>query len=490
MLPEAIYSQYETVIGLEVHCQLQTNSKIFANDANQFGNEANTNISVITLAHPGTLPRVNKRAIEFAVKMGLACGSDITQSTYFDRKNYFYPDLPKGYQVSQDKKPICLGGGVTVKLKNTENKGFTNKFIPFHHIHLEEDAGKSIHDFNATNTVLDYNRAGTPLIEIVSDPCITSGEEAAAYLTEIRQLVRFLGICDGNMEEGSMRADLNVSVRKHGVKTLGTKVEIKNMNSIRNLQRAAEHEQRRQIEALESGEGLIQETRGFDADSGTTYGMRIKETMNDYRYFPEPDLAPIVLTDEWVANLKTTIPALPRQLVEKYTNIFGLTLYDAEQITESKEMADYFEKAITFNQNYKLISNWLTSTIRGFLNDNNLAINELKLSPARLAEIIALIESNLISSSTAAQKLFPAMLENPEQLAKSLAESNNWLQQSNTDTLQTLIDEVLAAYPDKVQEYQKGKKGLIGFFVGEVMKKSKGSADPKITNQLVANALA
>jgi aspartyl-tRNA(Asn)/glutamyl-tRNA(Gln) amidotransferase subunit B len=490
MISEEVFAQYEAVIGLEVHCQLQTESKIFASDSNQFGNDANTNISVITLAHPGTLPKINKKAFELAVKMGLACGSTINQKTFFDRKNYFYPDLPKGYQVTQDKFPICMGGGVTVTMKDASTKKNFTKFIPFNHIHLEEDAGKSIHDQDDFNTLLDYNRAGTPLIEIVSDPCIASGEEAAAYLNEIRQLVRFLNICDGNMEEGSMRADLNVSVRKKGDTTLGTKVEIKNMNSIRNLQRAAEHEFSRQINALETGEALIQETRGFDADKGTTYGMRVKETMNDYRYFPEPDLAPIVLTDVYLADIQASMPVLPRALVKNYSTDFGLSVYDAEFITETKELVAYFEETISYNQNYKTIANWLTSTIRGFLNDNHLSIDQFSFKPKSLAAIIDLIDKNEISNSTAAQKLFSAMIENPDISAKDLATRNNWLQESNSNALQTLIDEVLIAFPDKVNEYKKGKRGLIGFFVGEVMKKSKGSADPKITNELTMKALA
>lgn len=479
---------YEIVIGLEVHCQLSTNSKIFASDSNKFGSDPNTNISAITLGHPGVLPKLNKKAVEYAIRMGLACGCEITKNNYFDRKNYFYPDLPKGYQVSQDKYPICRGGGVNVKIK--EGKTYKDVFLQMHHIHLEEDAGKSVHEGSETDTFLDYNRAGTPLIEIVSEPCMKSGEEAGAYLTEIRKIVRYLDICDGNMEEGSMRADLNISIRKKGTEKLGTKVEVKNMNSIRNLQRAVEFEFKRQVDLLESGGTIIQETRMFDASNGETYGMRVKETMNDYRYFPEPDLAPLRISDEFIEKIKSEMPALPNVLFDKFTKEYGILEEHAIVLTESREMANYFLETTNHTNQYKAISNWLTSTIRGYLNENSLEISELSLKPAQLAEIIALVEENKISSSTASQKLFPLMLENPSKTAIELAETNNLIQQSNTDTLQTLINQVLAENAAKVEEYKKGKKGLLGMFVGEVMKKSKGSADPKITNQLLMEALA
>jgi aspartyl-tRNA(Asn)/glutamyl-tRNA(Gln) amidotransferase subunit B len=480
--------KYEIVIGLEVHCQLATESKIFASDTNKFGSEPNTNISVITLGHPGVLPKLNKKAVEFAIRMGLACGCEINRNNYFDRKNYFYPDLPKGYQVSQDKYPICKGGEVKIRLK--DGKGFRERTLELHHIHLEEDAGKSVHDGSDTFTLLDYNRAGTPLVEIVSEPCMRSPEEAGAYLTEIRKIVRYLGICDGNMEEGSMRADLNISIREEGTTEFGTKVEIKNMNSIRNLQHAAEFEYKRQVALIESGGKVIQETRMFDADNGQTYSMRLKETMNDYRYFPEPDLAPLRISDEWMNEIKAQMPALPSELLEKFTNEFGILDEHAVTITDSKEMADYYLEVCKLTQNYKAASNWLTSTIRGYLNENNIEIADFSLKPCQLVEIIALVDENKISSSAAAQKLFPLMLENPTISALKLAESNNLIQESNTDTLQALVNEVLVANEAKVKEYKSGKKGLLGMFVGEVMKKSKGSADPKLTNELLMAALS
>jgi aspartyl-tRNA(Asn)/glutamyl-tRNA(Gln) amidotransferase subunit B len=479
--------KYEIVIGLEVHCQLSTESKIFASDINKFGSEPNTNISVITLGHPGVLPKLNKKAVEYAIRMGLACGCEITRNNYFDRKNYFYPDLPKGYQVSQDKYPICKGGAVKVRLK--DGKGFKEHSLELHHIHLEEDAGKSVHEGSEAFTLLDYNRAGTPLVEIVSEPCMHSAEEAGAYLTEIRKIVRYLDICDGNMEEGSMRADLNISLREFGAKEFGTKVEIKNMNSIKNLQRAVEFEYKRQEKMLDSGETIIQETRMFDADNGHTYSMRMKETMNDYRYFPEPDLAPIRISDEWMKDIKSKMPALPSELLERFVKEFGILDEHAVVLTDVKEMADYFLETCKLTQNYKAVSNWMTSTIRGYLNENSLEISQINFTPNQLADIISLVDSNKISSSAAAQKLFPLMLENPDMSALQLAEANNLIQESNTDTLQSLINEVLAANEAKVKEYKSGKKGLLGMFVGEVMKKSKGSADPKRTNELLMKAL-
>ncbi len=479
--------KYEIVIGLEVHCQLSTSSKIFASDKNKFGSEPNSNISVITLGHPGVLPKLNKKAVEYAIKMGLACGCEISKNNYFDRKNYFYPDLPKGYQISQDKFPICKGGTVKILLK--EGKKYREHELQLHHIHLEEDAGKSVHEGDDSFTQLDYNRAGTPLIEIVSDPCMHSADEAGAYLNEIRKIVRFLDICDGNMEEGSMRADLNISLRPFGSDTFGTKVEIKNMNSIRNLQRAVEFEYSRQSQMLDSGETIIQETRMFDADSGKTYGMRVKETMNDYRYFPEPDLAPLRISDEWLAEVSSTMPILPNQLFHDFVNKYGLLEEHAVILSESKDISDYYLSTCQFSSNYKAISNWITSTLKGYLNEHDIDFSDFSLKPKKLAEIIELIENGKISNSTATQKLFPLILANPDLSAIALAQQNNLVQDSNSDTLQSLIDEVLLANPAKVQEYKNGKKGLLGMFVGEIMKKSKGAADPKLTNELLLKSL-
>ena len=482
-MKQEIRDKYEVVIGLEVHAQLQTESKIFAADAASFGGSPNTHISPITLGHPGTLPKLNRRAVEYAIKMGLACNSKITENQHFDRKNYFYPDLPKGYQITQDKTPICMGGGMDVKLSTGEKR------VRFHHIHLEEDAGKSLHAEGSTDSLLDYNRAGTPLIEMVTEPEIKSAEEAATFMTEVRKLVRYLGICDGNMEEGSLRCDVNVSVMLVGSKVFGTKVEIKNMNSMRFIQKAIEYEIVRQIDAVENKIIIIQETRSFDPATGRTSGMREKETQNDYRYFPEPDLVPLVISKEWISTVKSQMPALPWELFDKFTKQYSLSEYDANVLTETREVAEYFEGTCQFTKNHKAVSNWIMGTVKSYLNDNNLEINQLSVSPERLGALINLIDDGKVSTSTAAQQIFPAMISDPEKTPLQIAEAKNLIQQSNTDALQTLINEVLANNSAKVKEYKSGKKGLLGMFMGEIMKKSKGSADPKITTELLQKSL-
>ena len=487
-LSPEILARYEAVIGLEVHCQLLTNSKIFAADANTFGAEPNTNISVITLAHPGTLPKLNKKAVEYAVRMGLACGSEITRHNVFARKNYFYPDLPKGYQLSQDKGPICVGGGILVHVKDPQTHQPYQTTIQLHHIHLEEDAGKSIHDGDEWATQLDYNRAGTPLIEMVTDPCLRTADEAGQYLTEVRRLVRYLDICDGNMEEGSLRCDVNVSIRPKGATHLGTKVEVKNLNSIRNVMRAVDSEFRRQVEVTESGGRIIQETRTFDATAGLSYAMREKETMNDYRYFPDPDLTPVVISDAWLADIQSHMPILPAALYQKFTTHYGLPDYDAALLTDAKELADYFEAVCTHTSNYKAVSNWIMGPVKGHLTDKTLRERQFPVSGERLAALITLIDNGTISQ-TAAHQVFTLMIEQPNVTPDDLAQTHGLVQNRNTDALQALVEEVLAAWPDKVEQYRKGKKNLLGLFVGEVMKKSKGSADPKLVNQLLAKML-
>ena len=475
---------FEPVIGLEIHAQLQTNSKIFASDPVLFGQYPNTLISPITLGHPGTLPKLNINAVNFAIKMGLAIGSEITSKQYFDRKNYFYPDLPKGYQITQDKTPICMGGAVKVRLKAGP------KEIPFHHIHLEEDAGKSIHEGDNPYSFIDFNRAGTALIEMVTEPALHSAEEAFALVTEVRKLVRYLGICDGNMEEGSLRADVNVSLRKVGETTLGTKVEIKNMNSIRNIQRAIEYECVRQSEALLNGEQLVQETRTFDAHTGKTHSMRVKETMNDYRYFPEPDLAPLEITEKWIAEIKSQMPLLPWEQEAEFIHTYHLPEYDAHFLAESKEMADYFKEIASKTKAVKAISNWLMGPVKSYLNDNHLEISQFPLGADRLAEIIDLVESGTLSHNLASHQLFPLCLSNPTENAIQIVEKQGWLaNKPDEDSLHTIIEDTLNNFPDKVKEYHKGKKGLLAMFMGDVMKKTKGTADAKRLNQLMAEAL-
>lgn len=479
-----LQEKYEVVIGLEVHCQLLTDSKIFASDANLFGADPNTNIGPVSLALPGTLPKLNKKVVEYAVKIGLACQSEISRYFVFDRKNYFYPDLPKGYQISQDKIPVCIGGKVRV-ITGAGNQ-VKERDIRLHHIHLEEDAGKSVHDGSETETLLDYNRAGTPLIEIVSEPDLRSAEETGAYVTEIRRLVRYLGISDGNMEEGSLRADVNISVRLRGAKEYGTKVEIKNMNSIRNIMRAVEYESNRQILALENNEPLFLETRMFDVDSGKTYSMRVKETMNDYRYFPDPDLCPVSLSEEWLKSVEAEMPLLPNALRDKFINEMQLPRYDAFVLTDTHETAGYFMELCKSLKNYKAASNWMMGVVKSYLNENGIEADKFPVKPERLAELINMVEQNEISNTVATQKMFPLLIEDTTASLKQIAAANNWLQNSNTEELDSLVNEVLAAMADKVDQFRKGKKGLMGLFVGEVMKKSGGSADPKLVNKLLS----
>lgn len=476
--------KYKAVIGLEVHAQLLTKSKIFSSDDAAFGAAPNSHVSVITLAHPGTLPRLNKQALEFAIRMGVACNSEISRLTIFDRKNYFYPDLPKGYQITQDRAPICKGGYIAVTLKDSSEKN-----ISLSKIHLEEDAGKSIHIPNEEDTLVDFNRAGVPLIEIVTEPCITTSEEASACLTEIRKLVRYLEICDGNMEEGSLRCDANVSVMLSGSVKLGNKVEVKNMNSIRNVQRAIDHEIERQINVLEKGETVISETRTFDAATGKTHSMRTKEELNDYRYFPDPDLSPVVVSEEWLREIKSSMPSLPRQLRDKFERQYGLSAYDAQVLTDSKDVALYFEEICRHTTNSKAAANWMMGPVKSYLNEHALSANDFAIPAATLASVIELIDKGTLNFSVASQRLFPGLLKNPGKTALELAQQLNLIQDSDQGTIMTIIEQVIADFPLKVKEYKNGKDGIIGMFMGEIMKRSKGKADPKLANQLLIKKL-
>lgn len=479
-----IRNKYQVVIGLEVHAQLLTKTKIYNSDSAEFGSMPNTNISTITLAHPGTLPKLNKKVVEYAIKMGLACKSEISREQIFDRKNYFYPDLPKGYQITQDKTPICVGGVVLVK-----PKGGDEKEIRLNRIHIEEDAGKSTHLAEELDTLVDFNRSGVPLIEIVSEPDLRSSDEAFSFVAEIRKLVRYLDICDGNMEEGSLRCDANISIMLKGADEYGKKVEVKNMNSIRNVQRAIEFEIDRQITEIEEGNEIYSETRNFDAPTGTTSSMRAKEELNDYRYFPDPDLSPLVVSDEWLESLERQMPSLPNELYDKYVNKYKLSEYDALVLTDVKEIALYFEELCSKISNYKAASNWIMGPVKSHLNELAIDIDEFPLNTDKLAKIIELVDSNQLSFSVASQKLFPALLANYEGEPLQLAEEMNLVQDSDTGTIEPIIAKVLSEFPEKVAEYRRGKKGLLGMFVGKVMKLSKGKADPKVTNQLLKQKL-
>ncbi|HWB63997.1 MAG TPA: Asp-tRNA(Asn)/Glu-tRNA(Gln) amidotransferase subunit GatB [Chitinophagales bacterium] len=477
------YSKYEVIVGLEVHAQLSTHSKMYSGDSAEFGASPNTHVSVISLGHPGTLPMVNKTAIEYAVKIGLATHCDIRHENQFARKNYFYADLPKGYQITQDKTPICTGGYLEFEVNGEMKK------VRLTRIHMEEDAGKSIHDIDPYFTLVDLNRAGVPLIEIVSEPDIRSGDEAMAYLNEVQKLVRYLEICDGNMEEGSMRCDANISVRLKGTTAFNPRSEVKNMNSMRNVKRAIDFEFTRQVDLIEAGEVPAQETRGFDAVKGITLSQRSKEHAHDYRYFPEPDLPPVVLTDDYIDGVKAAMPKLPNQLINEYISDYGLPAYDARIITDDKELAGYFNELLTLTKNYKAAANWILGPVKNYLNENGQEIRDFKIKPQKIGDLIWLIDQGKTNFSTAANKLFPILLKFPEHDVESLVLSENLMQLSDEEMLGELVEQVIKKYPQKVEEYRKGKKGLLGLFVGEVMKLSKGKADPKVTNKLVLEVL-
>ena len=480
-----IREKYQAVIGLEVHIQLLTNSKAYSNDLNEYGASPNTNVSAITLGHPGTLPFINKKTIEYAIKLGLSLNSNIANKQHFARKNYFYPDLPKGYQITQDTTPICEGGAVLIKLKNG-----TEKEIKLTRIHMEEDAGKSIHDVDVHDTLVDLNRAGVPLLEIVSEPDLRSSDEAYNYLMEIRKLVRYLDICDGNMEEGSLRCDANISVNLKGAKEFGPKVEVKNMNSMRNVQKAIEFEIERQINCNENGEHIYQETRSFNALNGSTISMRSKEAANDYRFFPEPDLPNLNIKKEYIDSIQKSLPELPRQLFEKYTKSYNLSDYDALNIIENKDISSYYDELISYTNNYKVAANWLMGDVKSYLNENGVSISQFPISPKRLSDLIQLIEDGKLSTTIASQKIFPELLKSDASSSPlSIAEKLNLIQENNEDAIFDFVDEVIINNPNEVERYRNGEKQLVGFFMGQLMKVSRGKADPKTSNKILRKKL-
>ncbi|MEO6914567.1 MAG: Asp-tRNA(Asn)/Glu-tRNA(Gln) amidotransferase subunit GatB [Chitinophagaceae bacterium] len=476
--------KYEAVIGLEVHAQLLTRSKLFSGDSAEFGADPNTHISPITLGYPGTLPKLNKEAVSFAIKIGIACGCEIEGVNYFARKNYFYPDLPKGYQLTQHTTPICKRGTVHIRTADGDRN------VQLNRIHLEEDAGKSIHDLDPAFTCVDYNRAGVPLIEIVSEPDLYSGEEAYAYLTELRKLVRYLGICDGNMEEGSMRCDANVSIRLKGDLQLGTKVEVKNLNSIRNVKRAIEYEIKRMIELAENGERIIQQTRSYDAARDTTFSMRSKEEANDYRYFPDPDLPPFIVTQSMVDDIRATLPALPEELISKYMNELHLSEYDARALTDDKDTVDFFETLITLTPHVKAAANWLLGPVRSYTNEKGIALSQFEVPADKLASLIGLVQDGIVNFSIASTRIFPVLVSEPASEPAEIASRLNLVQESDAGSIEQWVNDVLNKMPDKVLEYKNGKKGLIGLFMGEVKKISGGKADPRVTTQLLTEKLS
>ncbi len=477
-------SEFELVSGLEIHVQLNTETKIFSSDSAAFGAKPNEHISAVSLALPGALPKLNKEVVAKAVRMGLALNCTINQLNYFDRKNYFYADLPKGYQITQDNKPICQNGYLDVTLSNGQEKR-----IGINRIHLEEDAGKSLHDQNDQYSYVDLNRAGVPLIEIVTEPDIRSSEEAAALLIEMRKLVRHLNVSDGNMEEGSLRCDANISIRQKGTSAYGTRCEVKNLNSIRNVRRAMDFEFNRQEEVIRSGGKIIQSTLNFDADQGTTSPMRSKEEANDYRYFPDPDLAPIQISDEWLAQLKADMPALPREISSQLVQEYGITDSEAAMLAEDHELLSYFNAASALVGNKKSLINWLTGSIRALLNEQEIGIADFKISPAQLADVINMVDQKKITQQIALQHLLPLLQESPAADVLKVATEANLLIEENGDELLTYVDQVLAKYEAQVQAYKKGKKGVLGLFVGEVMKLAKGKADPQKVNEYLLDKL-
>ena len=474
---------YELVVGLEVHAQLNTLSKAYSTDPNAYGDHPNTNVSVLTLGHPGTLPVANRKVVEHAIRIGLATHCSIAPWMHYARKNYFYPDLPKGYQITQDHTPICTKGYVIIPVEGGEKR------IGITRIHMEEDAGKSIHDVDPFNTLVDLNRAGVPLVEIVSEPDIRSGQEAYDYLVEIRRLVRYLDICDGNMEEGSLRCDANISLRPKGVEAFGTRCEVKNMNSFRNVMRAIEFEAQRQSEILDAGGVIHMETRTFDAGKGTTVGMRSKELAHDYRYFPEPDLQPITVSEASKEAIRRAMPPLPRELREKYTKELGLSDYDAGILTEDKATALYYEAVIALTPNFKGAANWVMGDVRSWMNERGLTMEQFPIRAERLAGLVHLIDAGQVSHTIASQKLFPLMLEDLSATAEQLALKHDLVQSTNEDEIIAIVRQAMATYPEKVEAYRSGNKGLLGLFMGEVMKGTKGKADPKRANEVVRRTL-
>jgi aspartyl-tRNA(Asn)/glutamyl-tRNA(Gln) amidotransferase subunit B len=479
----SLRDKYEVVIGLEVHAQLLTKTKAYSSDENIYGATPNTKTSVISLGHPGTLPKSNAKVIEYAVRLGIAVGSDIRERNEYARKNYFYADLPKGYQITQDTTPICNGGIITIKDADGNPKD-----IKITRIHMEEDAGKSIHDLDPFHTLVDLNRAGVPLVEVVSEPDVRSSDEAYQYINEVRKLVRYLDICDGNMEEGSLRCDANISVMLKGATEFGTKVEVKNMNSTRNVKRAIEFEIDRQIELLEEGGTVVHETRSFNAANNTTISMRHKEEANDYRYFPEPDLQAVIVTKEYIAQVKSQLPPLPKELYSKFTTEYGLSDYDTNILIDEKGIALYYNELCSHTKNFKSAANFVNGSVKSYLNENAVSISDFSISTEQLATLISIVDDEKISNSVATSKVFPAMLSS-NKTAEEIATENNWVQESDSDALGEYITQAIAKYPEKVAQYKGGKKGLIGLFMGEVMKLSKGQADPKLANQLLRTEL-
>jgi aspartyl-tRNA(Asn)/glutamyl-tRNA(Gln) amidotransferase subunit B len=473
---------FEAVIGLEVHAQLLTDSKIFTSSSTISGNLPNTQTDPVTLGLPGALPVLNRRVVDFAIKLGLATNCAVQKESIFARKHYFYPDLPKGYQISQYDKPLCLDGFLEVRLtEGTKRIGITR-------IHLEEDAGKNIHGEKDGGSYVDLNRAGVPLVEIVSEPDIRTPEEAGAYLRQLRQILRYTEVCDGNMEEGSMRCDANVSIRPVGQKEFGTKVEIKNLNSFRFVERAIEHEIQRQALLLEAGETVVQETRLFDDQKGVTKTMRSKEQAADYRYFPDPDLPPLIVDAEWLESVQASLPELPSQVLRRFVDSYGLDLYLAELLTEEKFIATYYDQAVAIHDNATSIANWITTELFGRLNKEGISVLDSPISPENLAGLVKSIDDGTISGKIA-KTIFDEMFVSSAS-PDSIIEKKGLKQISDPALIEETVVRILESNPRQVEEYKSGKDKMFGFFVGQVMKETNGRANPEMVNQMIRKHLA
>ena len=473
---------WETVIGLEIHAQLSTKSKLFSGGSTVFGAESNTHVDLIDMGLPGVLPVANREAFHKAIRFGLATGAEINQTSSFDRKNYFYPDLPKGYQITQMTKPIIEKGSIKVFVDGSE------KNINITRAHLEEDAGKSIHDLFEGETGVDLNRAGTPLLEIVSEPEISNAKEAVAYFKAIRQLVTFLDICDGNMAQGSMRCDVNVSIKKSDAKELGTRAELKNINSFKFIEKAINYEIQRQIQLIESGKSVVQETRLYDSDKNETRSMRSKEEANDYRYFPCPDLLPVIISDKELQEIKDNLPELPEEKENRYISEIGLEKSEAKIISSSKEMANMFEDASTKTDDIKLVAKWLVGDVSALLNKDNIEINESNLSPENFGKLIKRISDKTISGKIA-KSVLEEVWENGSDVDRVI-ETKGLVQIQDESLLEEIAKKIIDSNPDQVAAYKDGKDKLFGFFVGQVMKETQGKANPKSVNEILKKILS
>jgi aspartyl-tRNA(Asn)/glutamyl-tRNA(Gln) amidotransferase subunit B len=474
--------RYEAVIGLEVHAQLQTNSKIFCGCETAFGEEANTRTCPVCIGMPGVLPVLNKKAVEFIIKTGLATHCSISPFSRFARKNYFYPDLPKGYQISQYELPLCEHGYVEIVVDSAVRR------IGITRIHLEEDAGKNLHTSESGASLVDLNRAGTPLMEIVSEPDIRTADEATEYLKKLRSILRYIEVSDADMEKGNFRCDINISLRPVGAKEFGTRAEVKNVNSFKFVQKALEYEIKRQAQILDEGGRVVQETRLFDSTKGITFSMRSKEEAHDYRYFPEPDLVPVVTSPETVESIRETIPELPDAKRERFVKEYGLPEYDADMLTQSRALAAYYEEAVKLSGQPKVISNWMMGELMRLLNAENKEIESCPVRPDRLAGMVKMIEGGVISTKIA-KTVFEEMYRTGK-AAEAVVQEQGLVQVSDSGEIEKIIDEVIKANPGQHADYKGGKDKLFGFFVGQVMKASKGKANPEMVNQLLKKKLS